>query len=85
MKSEVTLDEAQRQLGSLLAEAVPGEMFFISQNGAKLATVTKLPLTPPRPTSPDGEPSLVALARSIRSRVKPGPETVKELINQGRP
>ena len=83
MKAEFTLEEAQRQLGSLLAQAVPGEMFFISDHGAKLAAVTKL--SRPVESSVVGEPSLIDLARSIRARVKPGRDTIKEMISFGRP
>ncbi len=80
MKTDVTLEEAQRQLGLLLAQAVPGEIFYISQNGLKLASVTKLPA----PDSSGDKLSLVDLARSIRARVKPGPETIKQMIDLGR-
>lgn len=85
MKAEFTLEEAQRQLASLLAQAAPGEMFFISQQGAKLAVVTKLSLSSGPPDGSSGEPALIDLARSIRARVKPGSDSIKEMISAGRP
>jgi len=82
MNAEVTLEEAQRQLAKLLAQAAPGESFFISDHGTKLASVTKLPSAGAKERR---ETSLVELARSIRSRVKPGPDSIRELIRLGRP
>ncbi|MEI7453872.1 MAG: type II toxin-antitoxin system prevent-host-death family antitoxin [Actinomycetes bacterium] len=78
MTITVGVFEAKTRLSELLELAATGERIVVTKRGVPFATIG------PPPTREDQIKEFIELAREIRSRTKPGPETAKELIEEGR-
>jgi len=80
---EVGAFEAKNRLSDLLAKAEKGQRIYITRRGKRVAI-----LMPPDPgdsakESGDG-PSLMEEIRAFRATAKPGPEPLRQLIEEGR-
>ena len=78
MTIEIGVFEAKARLSELLEQAESGEEVVITRRGVAVARLLAMP-------HPDSvvEQALAELM-SIRSRATAGPESLKELINEGR-
>ncbi len=73
--------DAKTHLSSLLERVARGEKFTITRHGVPIATLL--------PVSPDAHdrrttPEIAAEFRKIRKRVRPGPASIREMIEEGR-
>jgi prevent-host-death family protein len=78
---EVGTLEARNSLSALLEEVEKGEEITITRHGKPVAR-----LVPAGHRTWDVEKALQAAEdlRAIRARSKPGPESLKDLVNEGR-
>lgn len=68
--------EAKTTLSALLERVAAGEEVVITRRGVPVAR-----LVPPGASEAD---ELIAALASIRSRSRPGPESLRDLIDEGR-
>jgi len=78
MTMTVGVFEAKTNLSHLLDLAAAGERIVVTKRGVPCATIG------PPPSRDEQIDEFIELAREIRSRTKPGPETAKQLIEEGR-
>ncbi len=73
--------EAKTHLSALLEAVEAGETIVITKRGKVVAH-----LTPPFQRAPEdsGDDPLIAALQAFQKRVRPGKETVRDLINLGR-
>lgn len=79
-EKEVGTFEAKNTLSALLDEAARGQRIWITKRGKRVALLSSGLGEP----SPGGERSLCREFRRIRSVAKPGAESIKDLIEEGR-
>lgn len=77
--AEVGAFAAKTHFSSLLDRVEKGETITITRHGRPAALLA--PVAPRRRLSAD---ELVAAFRELRQRVKPGPPSIREMIEQGR-
>jgi prevent-host-death family protein len=77
MKS-VGVYEAKTHLPSLLDEVSEGATIVITRHGKPVARL--MPMTAPKRSIDE----IIEGFRQIRERTRPGPESMKDLINEGR-
>ncbi|MEM9479864.1 MAG: type II toxin-antitoxin system prevent-host-death family antitoxin [Verrucomicrobiota bacterium] len=77
---EIGSFEAKNRLSELLAQAERGQKIVITRRGKRVAMLGPLE----DEEAPEEKRSLVELCREFRKHVKPGPETIKEMIEEGR-
>jgi prevent-host-death family protein len=78
MTITVGVFEAKTRLSELLELAATGERIVVTKRGVPCATIG------PPPTREDQIRDFIEFAKVMRTRTKPGPETAKELIEEGR-
>jgi prevent-host-death family protein len=78
MTMTVGVFEAKTNLSHLLDLAAAGERIVVTKRGVPCATIG------PPPSREEQIEEFIELAREIRSRTKPGLETAKQLIEEGR-
>lgn len=78
MTMTVGVFEAKTNLSHLLDLAAAGERIVVTKRGVPFATIG------PPPSREEQIEEFIELAREIRGRTKPGPETAKQLIEEGR-
>ncbi|PSJ60630.1 type II toxin-antitoxin system Phd/YefM family antitoxin [Kumtagia ephedrae] len=71
--------EAKNRLSSLLDMVVAGEEVTITRNGKPIAR-----LVPVETRDLESARSAAEGLRAIRARSRPGPESLKDLVNEGR-
>ncbi len=71
--------EAKTQLSKLLELVKTGEKVIITKHGIPVAELTP----PTRRQSPD-LPKIIEELKAIRRRTKPGKDTIKSMIEEGR-
>ena len=71
--------EAKNKLSALLDLVEAGEEVTITRNGRPVAR-----LVPAEARDVDKARAAAAQLRAIRAKTKPGPESLKDLINEGR-
>ncbi|CAB4632492.1 unannotated protein [freshwater metagenome] len=78
MTMTVGVFEAKTNLSNLLDLAAAGERIIVTKRGVPVAQIV------PPPSREEEIIRFLELGREIRSRTKPGPESAKELIEEGR-
>ena len=76
---EVGAFEAKNRLSELIALAEKGQKIFITRRGKKVALL----VSAEQPVKP-GRDNLLESILSFRARAGEGPESLKELIEEGR-
>lgn len=76
---EVGAFEAKNKLSALLDAASRGQRIWITKHGKRVALLSSGMGTADTETE-----NLVELARKIRASAKPGKESIRELIEEGR-
>lgn len=76
---EVGAFEAKNKLSALLDAASRGQRIWITKHGKRVALLSSGMGTTDTETE-----NLVELARKIRASAKPGKESIRELIEEGR-
>ena len=79
-EKEIGAFEAKNKLSALLDEAAGGQRIWITKHGRRVALLS----SGVGGGSGSKQPSLCGAFRRIRSAGKPGPETLKDLIEEGR-
>ena len=79
-EKEVGAFEAKNKLSALLDEAERGRRIWITKRGRRVALLSSGSVG----ASESKQPSLCDAFRRIRRAGKPGPETLKDLIEEGR-
>lgn len=79
-EKEVGTFEAKNSLSALLDEAARGQRIWITKRGKRVALLS----SGSSELSSDGQASLCGEFRRIRSESKPGSESLKDLIEEGR-
>ena len=81
MVIEIGSFEAKNRLSELLAQAERGQRVYITRRGKRIAMLTRPDDDLGHP--PDAE-QILGDFRSFRQRARPGPETLKALLEEGR-
>jgi len=76
---EVGSFEAKNKLSALVDLAAGGKRIWITKHGKRMALLSSGIEKPS-----DGGEDLVSAFKQLRDRTNPGPETAKELIEEGR-
>jgi len=79
MTLQVGAFEAKTQLSKLLELARKGQRVVITKHGVPVAE-----LVPPRETRRVEPQGIIKELKALRGRTKPGKETIKQLISEGR-
>ena len=75
--------EAKNRLSELLAKAERGQRIYITRRGKRVAILIPPDSGKSAEESGDG-PSLMEEIRAFRTSAKPGPEPLRQLIDEGR-
>ena len=78
MTMTVGVFEAKTNLSHLLDLAAAGERIVVTKRGVPCAVIG------PPPSREEEIVRFLEIGREIRARTKPGPESAKELIEEGR-
>ena len=78
MTMTVGVFEAKTRFSELVDLANAGERIIVTKRGVPVAQITA------PPSREDQIQDFIDFAREMRGRTKPGPETAKELIEEGR-
>jgi antitoxin (DNA-binding transcriptional repressor) of toxin-antitoxin stability system len=81
MAIEVGAFEAKNKLSKLLAEVERGQRVYITRRGKRVAMLCKPEEEDVRLSEPQ---VLLTRVRDFRKRVRTGPESLKDLIDEGR-
>jgi prevent-host-death family protein len=79
---EIGAFEAKNRLSELLAQAERGQRICITRRGRRVAILGPADDKPAR--AQENRPSLIQEIRAFRAQAKPGPESLKQLIEEGR-
>ena len=79
MTLQVGAFEAKTQLSKLLELARKGQRVVITKHGVPVAE-----LVPPRETRRVEPQGIIKELKALRGRTKPGKETIKQMISEGR-
>ncbi|NOY46491.1 MAG: type II toxin-antitoxin system prevent-host-death family antitoxin [Deltaproteobacteria bacterium] len=79
MTIQVGAFEAKTHLSRLLAAVERGERVMITRRGKPVAM-----LVPPEPAAEPQGDELVRELAALRARTRPGPESIRELRDEGR-
>lgn len=79
---EIGAFEAKTKLSELLDKVQRGQVFHITKRGQPIAILTGMHVEDD--AARGSKKSLVARCRALRARSKPGPESLKELVEWGR-
>ena len=82
-KLEIGSFEAKNTLSDLLAKAEKGQTIYITRRGKRVAILMPPDSVDPAKGSGNG-PSLMEEIRAFRTIAKPGPEPLRQLIEEGR-
>lgn len=81
--TEIALQDAQKDLPALLDRVQAGEQIIITRDGQAVAQVNPVEPVRPRPSPQEIERIFAELDR-ISARTRPGPPTIREMIEEGR-
>jgi len=79
-EKEIGAFEAKNKLSALLDEAARGQRIWITKRGRRVALLS----SGAEPIGIDNAHSLSAEFRRIRSAAQPGPQSLKQLVEEGR-
>lgn len=81
--AEVGTFEAKNRLSELLQQVAKGHRIYITRRGRRVALLIGADEGPPSPGAA-ATADLVELARRLRSTARTGPESLRELVDEGR-